>query len=142
MGPGVASGVAYPLWRRIEDERLSRGWTKTQLAERSGLSRSTYNDLQRTSRAPLPRIVHAFADAVGLDRTEAEQLAGLRPRTAGQAVGVREAIQASELLTKSNKRTIIELYEQLSEANAAKMASDERRTLSEVDRSDDERHAI
>lgn len=138
----MGSGVALPLWRRIEDERLSRGWTKTQLAEVSGLPRSTYNDLQNTSRAPLPRIVHAFADAVGLDRTEAEQLAGLRPKNAGQTASVRDAIQASEVLTDSNKRTMIALYEQLSEANAARVASVKGNTPSGDGRSDDAQTAI
>jgi transcriptional regulator with XRE-family HTH domain len=106
-------GVAYPLWQRLEAERVSKGWTKMKLAEESGLPRTTYNDLQKTSRPPLPRIVHAFADALGIDRVEAEQLAGLRPKSIAQVGGVREAIQADETLTPRGKRVLHDLYEEL-----------------------------
>jgi transcriptional regulator with XRE-family HTH domain len=138
----MGSGVAYPFWRRIEDKRLERGWTKTELADRSGLPRSTYNDLQNTSRAPLPRIVHAYADAVGVPREEAEQLAGLRPRTAGHSVDVRDAIASDDVLTDSNKRTMIELYEQLTVINGARTVSADRPTPIGDDQSDDARRAI
>src|SRR4051794_31731589 len=120
MGVGNA-GVAYSLWRRIEDKRLELSWTKTQLSEAAGLPRSTFNDLERTTRPPQPRIVHAYADAVGLDRVEAERLAGLRPidNGAGAGVSVREAIQRSDTLTPDNKRTLLSVLDALEAANRA-----------------------
>lgn len=138
----MAVGVAFPFWQRCEDARLKRGWTKSRLADEAALPRSTYNELPNTSRAPLPRIVHAYADALGINRVEAEQLAGLRPKGAGQTASVRDAILASEILTESNKRTMLELYDQLAAGNAALMSRGDRSTSTEGGHSDEAPRAI
>lgn len=74
-------GVAYPLWEAIEAERVARGWTKTELAERLGMnrSRSTIDRLATGRRPPLPKTVRKIADVLGMDRTQAAMLAGLLP---------------------------------------------------------------
>lgn len=134
--------MAYAFWRAVEDKRIELQWTKTELSERTGLPRSTFNDLQNTTRPPQPRIVHAYADAVGIDRTEAERLAGLRPQIGARTAGVREAILASDTLTTSNKRTMIELFEQLSAANRTREGAVNSPHPEEDDRSDDARRVI
>lgn len=72
-------GVAYAFWLDLERLRLDRGWTQVELAERAKVPRSTINRLKDSARPPYVKTVHKLADAVGLDRDEAVQLAGLKP---------------------------------------------------------------
>lgn len=112
--------MAYRLWRRLEDKRVSLGWTKTQLADTTGLPRSTYNDLASGQRKPLPRIVHTYADALKVDRTEAEELAGLRAAAAGLPEGrtsVRQAIADSDIFSDAQKAALFATIDAFEAAN-------------------------
>lgn len=111
-------GVAYELWTAVEDERLRRGWTKTELAERVGLPRTTLNNLEVSPKPPLPRTVHAIADALGWRREDAEVWAGLRrrrPRKDG--ISVREAVMRDPIYTESQRQTMLELLDLFERAN-------------------------
>ena len=111
-------GVAYQLWAAVEDERLSRGWTKTRLAEHIGLPRNTLNNLQDSPKPPLPRTVHTIADALGLDRTEAETLAGLRPGPrADSDISARDAVRRDPVYTDAQRRTMLDLMDLFEQAN-------------------------
>ncbi len=118
---GMGEGVAYRLWRRLEDQRVSLGWTKTRLAQVVGLPRSTYNDLATGLRPPLPRTVHAYADALKVDRVEAEQLAGLRPAPpapqSGNRVSVRQAIAESVVFSPEQKAALLATIDAFEAAN-------------------------
>lgn len=72
----AGSGVAYAFWERIEREQYAQGLTQREVVKRSGIPASTINNLKDSTRPPQPRIVHAIADALGIDRDEAAQLAG------------------------------------------------------------------
>ncbi|MFC3980214.1 helix-turn-helix domain-containing protein [Streptosporangium jomthongense] len=74
-----------PFWKRIETERIARTWTATDLHRRSGVARSTINNLATQRRRPRPATVVALADTLGIPRDEAFALAGLDPEAA--AVG-------------------------------------------------------
>jgi transcriptional regulator with XRE-family HTH domain len=111
-------GVAYRLWRRVEEARVERQWTKVELADAAGLPRSTIDRLQYSTRAPQPRIVHALADAIGLGRREAEQMAGVVPGE--DAIGdedVREAITNSPYYDDKQKETLLNLVDMFNSAN-------------------------
>lgn len=141
---GMGEGVAYALWRRLEDERIRRGITKTELAELSGKPRTTYNDLATNVRRPMPRIVHAYADALGIDREEAERLAGLRlpsPGVGVEAAGpasvmsVRQAIESSPTFSPAQKRALINMVDVIEAGNRAAHPA-------QPARSDDEQTAV
>lgn len=112
-------GVAFPLWRRLEDERVGRNISKVELAALTGLPRSTYNDLQKTSR-PKPHVVHLYADALGVPREEAERLAGLRSLPGGEQVSVRRAIEQSATFTPRQKAALLGLIDDMEAANRAR----------------------
>ncbi|MEO3929285.1 helix-turn-helix transcriptional regulator [Micromonosporaceae bacterium B7E4] len=111
-------GVAYQLWEAVEHERLTRGWTKTQLAEHVGLPRTTLNNLEASPKPPLPRTVHAIADALGFKREEAETWAGLRRRSAGEGdISAREAVLRDPNYTDAQRQTMLELMDLFARAN-------------------------
>lgn len=92
-------GVALRFWERVEKERVARGWSKARLAEEAGLHRPTIDNLKSGVRAPYPRTVHPLADALDIDRREAEELAGLvapsaPPRGAGPVDAVYLVVYA------------------------------------------------
>lgn len=76
------SPPALPLWLRVERERVAKVWTKSKLARKSGVARTTIDRLQANQRRPLPETVVALADALDIPRQEAFALAGLEASTA------------------------------------------------------------
>lgn len=82
-------GPAYPLYERVMRELADRDWTQTQLAEVSGVSRSTVDSWKTQPRPPRTSSIKAVADALRIDRTEAYRLAGIPeariPRDEGSA---------------------------------------------------------
>ncbi len=91
--------------------------TQAEIVERSGVPASTINRLRTSTRAPQPRVVHALADAVELDRDQAAQLAGLLPRTGDATVSVRDAVLASPAYTRAQKDALLAMIDALDEAN-------------------------
>lgn len=55
---------ALSIAQRVRTERLTRGWTQPQLAERAGLSVATYRLFERTGQISLHRLL-AIASAFG-----------------------------------------------------------------------------
>lgn len=110
-------GVAHDFWLLIERARVERGLTKLELSEAAGIPRPTIDNLRTSTRPPQPRIVHALADAVDVDRTEAAQLAGLLPRTSTDGISVRDAILASPSYTAAQKDALLAMVDVLDEAN-------------------------
>lgn len=111
--------VAFDFWRRCEVERAARNWTKEKVFLVSGVSRTTYNNLEVTTRKPQPRVVHALADAFDIPWTEADVLAGIIPpgRAVAGDVGVVAAIQASNVYTEDQKRILLGVVETIDKAN-------------------------
>ncbi len=110
-------GVAYNFWLRIEQIRLDRGMTKDDLHKLSGVAKTTIDDLRTRTGKPHIRTVHALADAVGLNRTEAAQLAGLLPAHVDRAVSVRDAIAATAEYSDEQKRALFAMVDALDAAN-------------------------
>lgn len=127
----LTPGVAYPLWKRVDDLRKERGWSKTELARRADLRHATIDNLQTSSRVPQPRIVHALADAVGLDRAEADRLASGLPDPGDDTV--RAQIMQSRRLRMPQKLLLIQVYEELAAAAEAEVAGTQRPDLRAVD---------
>ncbi len=112
--------MAYRLWERVERERVRLGMTRLALSRKSATSRSTIAGLKASTRAPQPRIVHALADAVGLDRREAEVLAGLvDPPRDGSVVAVREAIGRVAGFTAGQRALLLGMVDVIEQANGA-----------------------
>lgn len=132
--------VAYDFWLRIERERVSRQWTKERLSKASGVSRPTINNLARTGRPPLARVVHALADALEIDRSEAEVLAGLLPGEvddeAGDA-GVVLAIKSSTAYTGDQKKLLLDVVSAIDKANGQSARTTSRSGNHPVVRDDD-----
>lgn len=122
------AGVAYAFWLRVEQERAEKGWSKTELAEAatrratsgSRIHRPTIDNLRTSTRAPQPRIVNAIADALGIERAEAHQLAGIVDPPRGGSVSIREAIEQSGTMTDGQKQMLLDMVDALDAANAAK----------------------
>lgn len=74
-----SGGVAFPLWRLVQERAAELGLNGVQLAERVGLRRATIDNLRTSSRSPQPRIVEALVSGLQLDRREAFQAAGRIP---------------------------------------------------------------
>lgn len=70
-------GIAYPLYARVERERVLRGWSATQLHKQTGVSRSTIANWAFQSQPPQASTVNAVADVLGIERVEALRLAGI-----------------------------------------------------------------
>ncbi|MBG0830554.1 helix-turn-helix transcriptional regulator [Planomonospora sp. ID67723] len=66
-----------PLWDRAEQERVRRGWTQEELADRAGISRVTFMRLKTQATSPRATTVNKLADAIGVSHEEAAELAGL-----------------------------------------------------------------
>jgi transcriptional regulator with XRE-family HTH domain len=60
------SEIARELATRVREHRLARGWTQTELAERSGVSTPTYVLFERTGRIALVRLIRVFS-TLGLE---------------------------------------------------------------------------
>lgn len=116
--------VAYQLWAAVEDERLNRGWTAVRMAEHIGLPRNTISRLQTSPRKPQVPTVHRIADALGIDRTEAEEMAGLRPPTSERtgAVSIREVIQRDRIYTDEQRQAMLQLIDIFDEANRSRQS--------------------
>ena len=56
--------AAADIARRVRAERLGRGWTQPQLAERAGLSVATYRLFERSGKISLHRLL-AIVSALG-----------------------------------------------------------------------------
>lgn len=112
-------GVAYQLWAAVEDERLNRGWPKTRMAEHIGLPRNTINRLEDSSEPPQPRTVHKIADALGIDRVEAERKAGLRPGPRKDSdISARDAVRRDPVYTDAQRKTMLDLMDLFEQANS------------------------
>lgn len=129
--------MAYPLWEYVDRWLYQQRMTQKDFVARTGVSAMTLNRLKTQSRPPKAETVQAIADAVGLDHDEAGILAGrLRP-TAEQAPSVRDAIEADQDLTPESRRALLDVYEQLTAANTARIHSVKRRPPNGDGHSDD-----
>ncbi|TDB81444.1 XRE family transcriptional regulator [Micromonospora fluostatini] len=114
--------MAYQLWAAVEDERLKRGWTAVRMAEHLGLPRNTISRLKTSPRPPHVGTVHTIADSLGIDREEAEEMAGLRPPTSARtgAVSVREAIQRDWFYTEEQRRAMLAIVDAFDRDNGGR----------------------
>src|SRR5437764_11699894 len=85
---GVAGeGVPYRFWLRVERERSERRWSWDRVSEETArytgdgraITRSTIGNWRTSTRRPALHLVYAVADALGIDRAEARELAGHPP---------------------------------------------------------------
>ena len=65
---------ARPWYALVIKEIALRGWSKTELSERSGVARTTIDNWSTNSRTPTKQAVNAVADALGIDRARAHIL--------------------------------------------------------------------
>ena len=126
--------MAYELWRLVEKERLNAGLTKLELAQRSGVARTTINRLRSGVEPPSVKTVHALADALHIDRERSEILGGLQtpePQP-NDTVDVRVAIASSAAYTTHQRDMLLSMVDLIESANRAATnsgASDERRAI-------------
>lgn len=88
----TTDGPAAALYWRVELERARLGWSATELANQSGVNRSTVYRMRTSRRTPLPSTVLDLAKTLDIDRDEALHLAGLidQPdRAPEEAAGVQ-----------------------------------------------------
>jgi transcriptional regulator with XRE-family HTH domain len=81
----TARAPAKPWYDLVVETIALRGWSKTELAERAEIARSTIDEWQRNLRPPQAAKVNAVADVLGIDRAQALRLAGVI--TDGQSDG-------------------------------------------------------
>lgn len=130
--------VAYDFWLRIERERVNRQWTKDKLSKVSGVSRPTINNLQKMKRPPQARVVHALADALEIDREEAEVLAGVLPgeRLPSGDAGVVAAIESSSAYSGDQKQLLLDLIGTIDRANGQSAQAIQRLADQDLDERD------
>jgi transcriptional regulator with XRE-family HTH domain len=110
-------GVAYSFWVLIEETRARRGLSKRALAQASGIPASTMDNLATSTRPPLPRVVNALIDALGLDRDEAYRLAGTTPQPDEPDGGPEtledlcDRVRRNPRLSDARKKMILSLIE-------------------------------
>jgi transcriptional regulator with XRE-family HTH domain len=107
---------ARPWYELIVKTIALRGWSKTTLSERSGISRSTIDNWQRNPRKPQASAVNAVADSLGIPREKAHELAGVLPVERGPGSTVPDEVLAviRKNYTPEKQREVIEMLEQLS----------------------------
>lgn len=112
-------GAAHAFWRRLEEKRIALEWTKVRLSQETikythngrPITRATIDRLKTGKWPPQPRVVHALADAVGLDRKEAQELAGLIPPAPPP--------DPQPLFTEAQKRALLEAMDTANQARPA-----------------------
>lgn len=73
---------ALPWWEHLEQLRLREGWSRTQLATKAGVARTTIDAWKTAPRAPLNTTITEVAARLEIDRDEALWLAGItRPQS-------------------------------------------------------------
>lgn len=76
---------AHGLYLRVMERLALTGMTKTELRKRTGVARSTIDSWATQATPPQARTVNKVADALGINRVEALQLAGILDDTAAPA---------------------------------------------------------
>lgn len=71
------SAPALPLYERVEQLRIAKGWSKVQLAQRLGLNRGTIENWRIQPRSPQAATVREVATRLDIDYAEALELAGI-----------------------------------------------------------------
>lgn len=89
---------ALPWWKHLEALRLEKGWTRSQLAQRAGVARSTVDGWKTNPRPPLVTTITEVADRLEIDRRDALRLAGLTaPATSPPTEGVGDETATDRL---------------------------------------------
>lgn len=78
---------AAPFHAAVMEALKTRGLTKSQLHQRSGVARSTIDTWATQPRPPQPATVLAVADVLDIDRGEALRLAGVLADTKATVEG-------------------------------------------------------
>ncbi len=106
--PVAGEGVPYRFWLRVNRERSERRWSWDRVSEETArytpdgkaIPRSTIANWRTSTRRPSLRLVYAVADALGIDRVEAREIAGHPPdaQASDAAVAPRLASAIQELM--------------------------------------------
>lgn len=126
-----AAPPARPWYEAIIKTIALRGWSKTTLSERSGISRSTIDNWQRNPRRPQASAVNAVADSLGIPRERAHELAGIMPSGSPVERGPGSTVPPDVLAVirkhyPEREREAIEMLEQLSEPPAGQQTGRRR----------------
>lgn len=88
-------------------------------------ARTTLDNLRDSTRAPAPRIVRAIADVLDIPWGEAQELAGLVPRSGSSEIDVRDAISRSSSYTNDEKLALLRLLDVLDAAKGNRTTGQE-----------------
>jgi len=111
----MAERAPARAWYDLVIETIAlKGWTKTQLSERSSVSRTAIDKWRTNPRTPQAASVNAVADALGIPRERALRLAGIIGAGPPQQVpdDLVRAIMETGDLTDEQRRAVIEAVEQ------------------------------
>jgi transcriptional regulator with XRE-family HTH domain len=70
MSTIIDSGLDVRLGERVRAERETRGWSLTDLADRSGVSRAMINKIERGESSPTASLLGRLSGALGLTLSE------------------------------------------------------------------------
>lgn len=108
-------GSGYDFWLRVLQECATRGWSRSELARRAGVNRSTIARLGSSTDRPYAPTVRALARALDIDPVEAAVLAGLIPADVddddeglGDELEIEIRMIADSDLPESAKRMLIQ----------------------------------
>ncbi len=95
------STPARPLYDRVEEIRIARGWSKTQMANAIGRDRGTIENWRTITKPPTVGVLRDVAEALGLDYDELLELVGIRrstgkPTTAEKLDAAEDRLDALE----------------------------------------------
>lgn len=94
---------ALPWWQHLEALRQDEGWSRTQLAQKAGVARTTVDAWKTNPRQPLVTTITEVADRLEIDRQEALRLAGITPPASPADSGGEEAVDRLERLWREYK---------------------------------------
>lgn len=101
--PPAAAAFHAAIEAALDDLGRDKAW----LSRETGIARSTINDWKRNPRPPKAKNVNLVADALGMDRNEARQLAGFTGAPIagpdGEPVPLAE-LDTDELLAEIRRR--------------------------------------
>jgi transcriptional regulator with XRE-family HTH domain len=105
--------TAAALGRRLRDERVARGWSGVELADRSGLDQSAISKFERGKRFPTEPARRRLEAAFGWPAGRLVRMAGLveEARTPDDYLAGRPD------LTESDRAVIVALIEHLERRN-------------------------
>ncbi len=118
----------------LSNELIKRGWSQSELARKSGLTKGAIGNILREQRKhPQPDTIKAIARALGIPPERALQIAGILPMKKDGSPTVEEANYLLQTLPEDEQRRIVDYIRFIADKRAGYDASNIKKPLEPTD---------